>query len=99
MHVGAIRIELRLAGCRSLKEKRSRIRPLLDGARVRFRVAAAEVGYHDQWQRSSIGFSAVSSSPSHLAEMLDEVERFVWSHPQIEVTGTTRDWLEVDADG
>ncbi|MGI8794709.1 MAG: DUF503 domain-containing protein [Acidimicrobiales bacterium] len=99
MHVEARRFELRLAGARSLKEKRSRIRPILDGARERYRVAAAEVAYQNQWQRAALGFAAVSASTSHLAEVLDEVERFVWSHPDIEVTRTTRDFLEVDADG
>ena len=98
MHVIAVRFELHLPGCRSLKEKRRRIRPILDGARVRYRVAAAETGYQDQWQRSTLGFAAVSSSPSHLAEVVDDVERFVWSHPEIEVASATREWLEVGVD-
>lgn len=98
MHVAALRFELSLPGCRSLKEKRSRIRPILDGARARFRVAAAETGHQDQWQRSTLGFAAVSASPSHLAEVLADVERFVWSHPEIEVASATREWLEVDSD-
>lgn len=98
MHVAALRFDLHLPSCRSLKAKRAIIRPILDGARTRYRVASSETGYQDQWQRSALGFAAVSSSPAHLAEMLDDVERFVWSHPEIEVASATRHWLEVDAD-
>ena len=28
--------------------------------------------------------------------MLDSVERFVWSHPEIEVSSCGRHWLEID---
>ena len=31
-----------------------------------------------------------------LHEIIDEVERFVWSFPELEVTATDRWWLETD---
>ena len=61
---------------------------------VGFGVAAAEVGYLSQWQRSELGFAAVAGSPGHVEEVLDSVERFVWSQPEVEVVGDTRCWLE-----
>lgn len=70
------------------------VRPILDGARRRFQVAAAEVGAHDKWQRSSFGFAAVAGEAGHVGEVLDRVERFVWSFPEIEVVAAERDWAD-----
>ena len=43
-----------------------------------------------------LGFACVSGSTSHATEVVDEVERFVWSFPESEVIDVRRDWLEVD---
>ena len=97
MHVGAVAFDLRLPHSHSLKEKRAIIKPILDGARNRYRVAAAEVGVQDLWQRAQLGVAVVSSTPSHATEVLDEVERFVWSFPEIEVIAAERSWIDADA--
>lgn len=94
MHVAALSFDLHIPGSHSLKDKRAVIRPILDGARSRYRVAAAEVSHHDQWQRAGLGMAAVASSPSHVEEVLDSVERFVWSFPEVEVIAAERSWLE-----
>ena len=59
-------------------------------------MAAAEVGHQDQWQRASLGMAAVASSPRHVTEVLDEVERFVWSHPDVVVLEVQRNWVELE---
>jgi uncharacterized protein YlxP (DUF503 family) len=94
VHVAALSMDLHLPQVHSLKEKRSVIRPILDGCRHRFGVAAAEVAYQDRWQRAGLGFSVVASTPSHAAEVMDSVERFVWSFPEAEVLSAERHWLE-----
>ena len=94
MHACALSIELHVPAATSLKEKRAAIRPLLDGARARYRVAAAEVDFQDQWQRTCLGFAAVGGEAGQVDEILDKVERFVWSHPDVVVVGTERSWLE-----
>jgi uncharacterized protein YlxP (DUF503 family) len=63
-------------------------------ARQRFAVAAAEVGHHDRRQRATLAVAAVASSPSHVEDVLDEVERFVWSRPEVEVLSADRSWLD-----
>ncbi len=63
MHVAALSVDLHLPQSHSLKEKRAVIRPILDGCRHRFRVAAAEVAYQDRWQRAGLGFGVVASTP------------------------------------
>ncbi len=96
MHVAALRGELHLPAVHSLKEKRATIRPVLEGCRHRFSVAAAEVEHQDRWQRATIGVAVVSGSSAHTVEVLDAVERFIWSFPELEVSSCRRHWLETD---
>ncbi len=96
MHAAALRIELYLRDCRSLKAKRATIRPVIEGLHKRHRVSVSEVGRHDAWHRATLGVAAVASSPSHLGEVLDDVERFVWSFPEVEVLRIDRLWIEED---
>ena len=95
MHVGAIELDLHIPDSRSLKAKRAVVRPILVGVRHRFSVAAAEVDHHDQWQRAALGVAAVAGTVSHVTDVLDQVERFVWAQPGIEVLSAERSWLEV----
>lgn len=69
------------------------LRSLLDGARNRYCVASAEVGHQDLRQRALLGFATVAGSPAQVTDVLDEVERFVWSFPEIEVVSTERSWV------
>jgi hypothetical protein len=94
MHACALAMELRIPASGSLKSKRTVIKHLVMTSKARFGVAAAEVGYQEKWQRSELGFAAVADSQAHVEELLDSVERFVWSHPEIEVLGSGRTWLE-----
>ena len=50
------------------------ITPILEGARRRQRVAVAEVGHQDRWQRSELAFATVASSEANAREVLDAVE-------------------------
>jgi uncharacterized protein len=96
VHVLALTVELRLPDSHSLKEKRAVLNSMTDGARRRYGVAVAETDHQDTWQRAQLGFAAVSGSPGHVADVVDEVERFVWSFPEVEVVEVRRDWVEVD---
>ena len=96
MHVCALAIELHIPDSGSLKAKRTVIKHLVETSKSRFGVAAAEVGYQDQWQRSELAFVAVAGSPGHVEEVLDSVERFVWSEPRAMVVSSARHWLDLD---
>lgn len=93
MHVAALRVDLRIGHARSLKDKRQVIRSMLDGARRRFGVSASEVGAQDSWQRAVLGFAVVASSARRADEVLDSVDAWVWSHPEVEVVDVERTWL------
>jgi uncharacterized protein len=96
MHVLALRIELHIPDCRSLKAKRSVLRPIVEGLRRRHAVAVAETAHQETWQRAQIGVVAVSGGQRHAQEIIDEAERFVWSFPEVQVLAGDRYWLEVD---
>lgn len=87
-------VELRIPLSTSLKDKRAVVKPLLDGSRARFGVAAAEVDHQDLRQRAMHEFAAVGASPRQVDEVLDSVERFVWSRAEVEVIESSRAWLD-----
>jgi uncharacterized protein YlxP (DUF503 family) len=90
----AYEVELHLGSARSLKDKRQVLKSILDSARRRYGVAAAEVGFQEQWQRALLGFAVVASSARQATEVIDEVDRFVWSRPDLDVLSSDRRWLE-----
>jgi len=96
MHVAIIRIELHIPSSRSLKEKRAVVKPVVEGIRQRFSLSVAETGFQDKWQRAEIGVAVVSSTVSHAQEVVDTVERWVWSRPDLEVCGFETDWVAGD---
>ena len=89
-----VRLELHIPTSRSLKEKRAVLRPIVEGLRHRFQISVAEVGYQDKWQRALIGMAVVSDSYSHAGEVVDNVERWVWSKPDVEVTRFETEWMD-----
>jgi uncharacterized protein len=96
MHVAALSLDLHLPACGSLKEKRSVIRHLLDTSRQRFSVSASEVDHQDLHHRTVLAFAVVAPSAGRVEEILDRVERFVWSDPRVTVLSNARHWLDLD---
>jgi uncharacterized protein YlxP (DUF503 family) len=96
MHAAALAMELHLPDSGSLKEKRSVIRHLLDTARRRFSVSASEVDHQDLHQRATLAFAIVAPTAGRVEEVLDTVERFVWSDPRVTVLSSARHWLDLD---
>ncbi len=94
VYVGALEIEIHIPSARSLKEKRSVVRHLVETARQRFGVSASEVAHHDRRQQAGLGFSVVAPSAAQAQRLLEQVDRFVWSHPEIEVIFADRHWFE-----
>ncbi len=92
MHVAMVRFQLHIPHSRSLKQKRAAVKPVVEGLRQRFSLSVAEVDHQDKWQRSTIGLAVVSGSQAHAAEVVDAVERWVWSRPDVEVSRFERSW-------
>ena len=86
MYVGALTLDVLLGDVRSLKQKRSVVRPLVAEARRHFPGAAvAETGHLDLHRRAEIGVAVVSSTAAHATSVLDACERFVADRPEIEL--------------
>lgn len=98
MHVAVLRFELHIPQSRSLKDRRAAVKPVVEGLRQRFALSAAEVGYHDKWQRALIGAAVVSDSPAHVTEVVEAVERWLWSRPDVEVSAFATQWSTWDQD-
>ena len=84
--MGTLALDVLLGDVRSLKQKRSVVRPLIADLRRGFPGAAvAETGHLDVHRRTEIGIAVVSSSAANAREMLDACERFVAGRPEIEL--------------
>ncbi len=94
VHAAALRFDLHVPASRSLKAKRAAVRPIVDTLRHRFHVSVAEVDHQDRWQRAAIAVAVVAESNHHLTEVLDTLERFVRSAPDVEVLDATASYLE-----
>jgi hypothetical protein len=85
MLVAALRIDVRIPGCTSLKEKRHVVKALANGIRSTFDVAVAETGYHDRWQRAELGVAAVGTEGYHLRKVMHSVRRFIDRFGEVEL--------------
>ncbi|GHJ49755.1 hypothetical protein Cs7R123_70970 [Catellatospora sp. TT07R-123] len=96
MHTGTSVFDLLLPGdSRSLKEKRSYVRPII-AALKKFEVAVAEVGALDLHGRAEIGVAVVAADPAHVTEILDRCERLVANRPEAELLSVKRRWYGDD---
>ena len=98
MWVLAARFDLHVGAAASLKDKRRVLRPIVDGLRSRFNVGVAEVDGQDLWQRAALGVALVGADAGVLQTALRKVERFVASHPGLEILDVTESLYQTDDD-
>lgn len=75
--IGVLTIHLHLPGCKSLKEKRSIIKPLVSRLHREFNVSAAEMDLQDAWQQAVIACGMVGNDAAHLERSLQTVAHWV----------------------
>ncbi|MFF8816266.1 DUF503 domain-containing protein [Streptomyces pactum] len=90
MYVGTLSFDILLGDVRSLKEKRSVVRPIVAELQRKYAVSAAEVGDQDLHRRARIGLAVVSGSTEHLNDVLDRCERLVAARPEVELLSVRR---------
>jgi uncharacterized protein YlxP (DUF503 family) len=87
---GTAQFDLLLPGdSRSLKSKRSYVRPIVAALR-KFEVSVAEVGALDRHGRAEIGVAVVSAEAAQVGRVLDSCERFVAGRPEVELLSVRR---------
>ena len=86
MYVAALTLDVLLGDVRSLKQKRAVVRPLVADLRRHYPgVAVAETGHLDLHRRAEIGVAVVSASAANANQVLEECERLVAGHPELEL--------------
>jgi uncharacterized protein len=86
VYVGALTLDVLLGDVRSLKQKRSAVRPLIADLTRRFPGASvAETGHLDLHRRTEIGVAVAASTAARAAEVIEACERFVAGRPDIEL--------------
>lgn len=90
LFVGTCEFDLLLGDVRSLKQKRSVVRPLVADLRKRFEVSVAEAGHRELHRRTLIGVAVVAADGDHVRDVLDECERLVAGRPEIELLSARR---------
>ena len=78
--LGLLSLHIQLPGCTSLKEKRSRLKPLLARLQREFNISAAEVDRLDAWQESILACALVSNQSAHTQRALQQVADWVENH-------------------
>lgn len=90
MWIGWLEFDVLLGDVRSLKQKRSAIRPVISELARRFAVSAAEVDSQELHRRAGIGIALVAADSAHVIEVLDAAERLVAARPEFELLSTRR---------
>ncbi|MSR23287.1 MAG: DUF503 domain-containing protein [Gemmatimonadetes bacterium] len=85
--------QLRIPGCRSLKEKRMTVRSLRDRLRHGFDVSVAETGFQDIHDRAELTVALVASDGRLAESLANEIDRFVVESGKALVTESRRDWV------
>ncbi len=82
-------MELGIPGCRSLKEKRGRLQPLLARLKTEFGLAVAEVARQDAHGCAVIACVVVSTDPAHNDRVLQSALHWIETHrPDLEIRST-----------
>lgn len=80
MCVGLLILTLYLPGCSSLKEKRSRVKPLLARLHREFNLSAAEVDMQDIWQSARVACAWVNCNAAQVQRSLQTVVIWLETH-------------------
>jgi uncharacterized protein YlxP (DUF503 family) len=77
--VGTGKIMLRIHGCRSLKEKRRVVKPMIRQMQNHFNVSVAEVDAQDIYQKAEIGFALIGVDRRIVNAKIDKIFNWIES--------------------
>ncbi|OGO60855.1 MAG: hypothetical protein A2032_07305 [Chloroflexi bacterium RBG_19FT_COMBO_49_13] len=73
MNIGILILQVQLPGCKSLKEKRSRLKPLITRLHREFNVSVAEMDKQDKWDGATIGCALISNQNVYTQSSLQTI--------------------------
>ncbi|MYA39297.1 MAG: DUF503 domain-containing protein [Acidimicrobiia bacterium] len=94
MEAAAMRFELSLPATRSLKEKRSVLRPVVEGLRKTASYSVAEVDHHDLWRRAGLGVALVATNRRELERLMQRAEHYLDRRSEVDVTEVLISYLD-----
>ena len=74
MSIGILTIKIHLPGCSSLKEKRNRLKPLINRLHREFNISVAEIDHLDVWQTSMVACALVEDNWPDIIIVGDQIE-------------------------
>jgi len=92
MVVGICRLDLLIIENNSLKGKRRILKRIIERIKNKFNVSIAEVGNHDLWQSSQIGFCMVGNDKRFINSALDKIIYFI---EEINIAEITKSDIEI----
>ena len=93
MNVCLLTVDFRLGGCRSLKEKRQRLKGLRERFGKTTNVAVCESGFQDVLQRAQWSFVAAAASGDVAERVLSEILQTIQFSVDAELIGVQRESL------
>jgi uncharacterized protein YlxP (DUF503 family) len=88
-----LQVVFHLSGCRSLKEKRQRLKGIRDRFGRSSNVAVCESAYQDSLQRAEWSFVASASSRAVVEKSLADIERSLSLSVDAEIVDVRLRWL------
>jgi uncharacterized protein YlxP (DUF503 family) len=86
MPLGLLTLQIYIPGCQSLKEKRSRLKPLLTRLHKEFNVSVAEMDHLDSWQSAIIACAMVNNDAGQISRSLQHISRWLEKNwPDIDI--------------
>ncbi len=90
MSIGVLTLQIQIPGCKSLKEKRSRLKPLLARLHREFNLSVAELDRLDSWNEAIIGCVMISNNHQYSESSLQSVIHWVNKNwPDVSVVDDT----------
>ena len=93
MNLGLLTLDLHLPGCDNLKEKRHRLKGVLERVRDKFNVSASEVDYHDLHGSALVAIAMVNDDRSMIEKVFTKVEEFFANGNGLNVTASNTEWF------
>lgn len=85
MTFGVLTLYLYLPGCSSLKEKRSRLRPVISRLHREFNISVSEIDQQDIWQNAVIACAMITSDSGQTQRSLMKVTQWL-----------EKNWLDIE---
>ena len=94
MTIACLTLDIHLPACRSLKEKRSRLRGLRDKFGRDPGIALSETEFHDQHDRAQWCLVAIGGDSGRVQAKLSNIESYIHEHIDGYVTEGTLEFLK-----